>query len=487
MQTLGHIKELAFESVIYGLSGAASRCVVVLLIPVYTRIFAPQEYGVMSLVTTTAALLSIFSILALDDSAHRWYWDTADINDQKTTLASWAWCHMVISLALGGLLFIVSNWLGRTLLNRDDAMVYFRLGAITLPLGVFSTVLVNWLRMKRRPWQAMIFSMCSGLSNILLAIFLVVILRWGLTGVFIAQIATAALGTVIALGLLKDWVDPRKFRWLRLKEMLAYSLPLIPAILAYGTVNVSGFYFVQYFSSLSEVALFQVGSTVAALVALGVSAFQQAWGPFALSIYKKREAKQVYANVLLVYIWLACLVSTAVSLFASELLRIFATQEYIDASRVVGLLAFGHVMIGMRYIAVIGPTIVKRIKAYGLAVTVAAFLTIGLYFLLVPLLGKEGAAVATVIGQATVPIYVFYRSQKLYPIPYRFGVAVEILLFALFLTFLGGRLFVSNLFLTIGIKALLVLVLFSTPFILRLMSFEQARHFLLSLHRGTKE
>lgn len=478
---LKYLKQLTADSLVYGLSGVISRFLAVFLVPIYTRIFSPEDYGVVSLVTATMTLVSILVVLALDNSAHRWYWDTDDVDDRKMTLASWAWCQIIVSLAFAILVFASSSWLGQVLVRRNDAEVYFRLSAVALPLSVLGTVITNWLRMQRRPWVTMFFSLGTSLFNILLTILLVVILRWGLAGVFIAQIATAAIATAIALALLKDWVDPKKFRWLRLKVMLKYAFPMIPAALAYWIVNLSGRYFVQFFSSTSEVGLYQVGSTVASVVALGTGAFQQAWGPFAMSIHKQPEAKQVYANVLLAYMWLSCLISTALALFAPELLRLFTTEAYVGASRVVGLLAFNYVMIGLGYIAAIGPAIVKTTKPYGLAVTVAAGLTIGLNFLLVPHLGKEGSALATLLAQAVVPLYVFYCSQKLYPIPYRFAPAFGILVLAWALVLISEGWHINNLLLEIGKKALLVSLFFPALFVLRIATPKQARQLFATL------
>src|SRR4030042_5145246 len=103
-----YIKKLLSETLIYGLSGVSSGLLTILFVPIYTRIFSPEDYGVMGLVTTTMALLSILIVLSLDNSAHRWFWDTEDIHDRKTTLATWTWCQIVVSLILAGLLFILS-------------------------------------------------------------------------------------------------------------------------------------------------------------------------------------------------------------------------------------------------------------------------------------------------------------------------------------------------------------------------------------------
>ena len=480
MHAFAHLRKLAGESIIYGLSSVISRFLAIFLLPIYTRVFIPEDFGVISLIASTMHLVAMFIVLGLDNSAHRWYWDTENTEDRKKTLASWTWCQISIALVFTFLIWAFSEFLGETLIRREDAKNYFRLSAMALPLGVLGVVITNWLRMQRRPWATVSFSLGTNLFNVLLTVTLVVVFEWGLKGIYIAQLVSAALTTTVAVILMRDWIHPKAFEWLRLKEMTRFAFPMVPASLAYWIVNLSWNYFIQGFSSTAEVGLYQVGNYVASVVALITGAFQQAWGPFAMSIHKEPGAKKVYADVLLAYLWITCFLSVALSLFSHEILMVFTTKSYMGASRVVGILAFNYVGIGLSYIAVIGSAIGKTTKPYGHSILLAAILTIALNLMLVPSLGKEGAALSTLIAQSIVPIYVFYYSQKIYPIPYQFGVGVKIIVFSMGLAFVGGSVPITNPFLEIGMKILLISTFFPALFILRTIDFVEARRFLSS-------
>ena len=146
------VRQLASEAIVYGVSGVISRFLSFLLLPIYTRIFSPEDYGVMSLVSATMMLVSIFVVLALDSSAQRWYWDSDDPEDRKSTLASWAWCQIVVSVVFALFVGLASDTLGQTIVGRGDAGLYFRIAALALPLSVLGGVITNWLRMQRRAW-----------------------------------------------------------------------------------------------------------------------------------------------------------------------------------------------------------------------------------------------------------------------------------------------------------------------------------------------
>lgn len=472
---LKYLRQLLSESVVYGLAATVSRFLSVFLVPVYTRIFTPEDYGVVSLVTSTITVISIFVVLALDNSAGRWYFDTEEVEDQKRTIASWAWCQTAVSLSFAAAIFAASEWLGREIVARPDAGRYFRLAALTLPLSVFGAVLTNWLRMRRRPWVTMIYTLGTNLLVMLLTVLFVVVWRWGLSGIYLGQIAGLSAGTVASLWLLRDWVSPGHFRWRRLREMLRFALPLIPGALAFWIVNFSDRYFVQVYTTTSEVGLYQVGSSLAAFVALITSAFQQAWGPFALSIHKGEDARRVYASVFLAYLWLTSLICTALTLFAPQAIRLLATKQYLGAATVVGFLSFSYVMIGLTYIAAIGPIIRKTSAPTGIAISIAAGLNVALNFLLVPRMGKAGSALATLLSQSFTPVLLFYFSQRLYPIPYRFKSGAALLALSAAVIYLGGHWEFGALWLEIGWKALLLLSFVPALFVMRIVTPGQAR------------
>jgi O-antigen/teichoic acid export membrane protein len=243
------LRALASESVVYGLSGIISRFLTIFLVPIYTRLFTPEDYGVLSLVGSSLAVVSIFVVLGLDNAAHRWFWDTEDDADRRRTIASWAWCQLAVATIVGAGVFVGADALGRSIVGRADAALYFRLVGASLPLTVLGTVASNWLRMQRRPWATTGFALGTSLLTIVVTLALVVWARWGLTGVYAAQLVAYAAASVAAAFLLRSWLDPRRIDLARLRGMLRFALPLIPAGIAYWVVGFADRFFVQAYST----------------------------------------------------------------------------------------------------------------------------------------------------------------------------------------------------------------------------------------------
>src|SRR5688572_22712186 len=102
------LKSLAKDSVIYGISGIVSKMIAVLLVPLYTRIFTPSDYGVINIINTTFLLVGMLAACSLDNSAGRWYYDTQDEVDRKRTFASWFWFQFAVSGGLALMLILIT-------------------------------------------------------------------------------------------------------------------------------------------------------------------------------------------------------------------------------------------------------------------------------------------------------------------------------------------------------------------------------------------
>ncbi len=459
---LKQLKQLGSDSLIYGLSGIVTRMIGIFLIPIYTRLFVPEDYGIINLINTTFYLLGLLVVCALDNSASRWFYDSKDEADHKKTFGSWIWFQFILSTALAVVVIVLSPYLVQTFFKEDGKPIYFILPAVTMVTNMLPGVINNWYRVHSRPVATVIFSVSQTLVTIGLSVLFVIILRWHITGVFAALAISSALFSLVALQQMHGWLSFKYFSKERLQPMLKYAIPFIPAAIAYWLLNSTDSYFLAFFKNNAEVGLFGIGASVASGIVLFTGAFQQAWGPFAFSIMNDDNAKQVYASVFLVYGYVMGFLAASLMLFAPEILMLLTAPAYHDAAWVAGILGYNLVLIGFTYIAVIGTSIAKITAPYGIAMLFATILTVILDIILIPKFGKEGSAIATVAAQLIVPAYLFYRGQKVYPIQYNY---VEVVIAMLSMAFVVVALrFVSfdSLALQIGVKiiACFVMLLF---------------------------
>ncbi len=470
-----YLRQLASESIVYGLTGTATRFITVFLVPLYTRALTPTDYGKMSLVRNTMALLAMCAALSLDSAAHRFYWDSDDTSARKSTLACWAWCHLAITFAATTVMIIFAKDVSVRLVGSESAAGALRFAAAALPLNVLGVVYMNRLRMERRAWAVTRYALTTSVVTVALTALLVLGFRKGIEGVFLAQLLVA-LGTAGFVTIqLRDVIHIRYFQLARLRSMLHYAVPLIPTAIAYWVMDVVDRYFLQAYTTTSQVGIYEIGNSIASVVALGTMAFQQAWIPFALSIHNVPGARSVYATTLVAYVWIGSMACAGATMFAPEALRLLTTQAYYGADSVVGLLAFSYLLMGAASIASLGPAVKKRTISLGVGVIMAAIANIVLNFWLVPWYGKDGAALATLISSVVAPIYLFYHSQKIYPIPFHFGKCLVIVVFAIALIRLAGYAAFDSIWLTAAVKMSLLSLFVPLLFALRIITVSDAR------------
>lgn len=435
MASFGLLKRLVGDSVVYGISGIITRFIAVFLIPIYTRYFTPEDYGIISLITNILTFVSILVVLGMDNSVARWYYDDEDEDDRKRSLNTFFWSCLVIAVGFAGVIAVSRHLISDLVVKEPAAATLFLIAAANLPFTIFIIFTNNVLRIQRKAVATSVFSLTVSLTVISLNIFFIAYLRTGIIGVFYAQFFSSLVAAGLTLFIFRKTLSPFYFDWQRWKEMFLFSLPLVPGSIAFWVINLSGVYFIQSIRNANEVGLYQLGTMIAAAVAMVTGAFQMAWGPFAFSIYKQPHAREFYAKVLVLFLAITCFIGYTVTIFAKEVLMIVATPGFYGADRVAGILSFNYVVISLGYIASIGTGIAKNNWMYGVASLVSAGLIVILNLNLIPIWGKEGAALSTLIAQMVVPVAIFWHAQRLYPIPYNFKKAAMIFFTSLFGSF----------------------------------------------------
>ena len=426
------------ESVIYGLSGIVTSFISIFLIPIYTRIFTPYDYGIIGLLTTTSTLISMFIIFGLDNSVALWYWDRPSEEDRSKTINAWYYFMGVLSLVIGLVFVLFSDFFSELILNTQKYGLLVRIFGFNLVITCFQRIANMWFRIRREPFKAVIYSLCISLLIVALNLLLVVKLRWGLYGSFYSQLIGSAAGFISITVILYRHLNLRYFDFTRLREMIKFSAPLVPASLAFWFMSSASAYFVNlYVADKAEIGLYQVANSVTALLSLGSWAFLQAWSPFALSISKDEKAKNVYSYVLEFYCLIGFFVACLLSMFAKDVLTIFTTDKYLGARYVIGILGFNVIISGLPQILGIGNALAKNNVSFVHSTFIGSAITVGLFNVLIPFMGKEGAAAAILTGNIISVTYMAVKTQKLYYINYRFGRIVFIFLF-----FFGGSLLV---------------------------------------------
>ena len=427
---------LTKDSLVYGLGDAINKSVAIFLVPVYTRIFSTADYGVIDVLATISSMLSLSIILGFTNSQNFYFFKTDNMHDQCTTLSTSFIFRITVGILVGTIAYIFADFISMLVFKNKAYGIYLKIIALTVPLEALKTLFVNIQRLTFAKWKYLLLTVGSGLTTILFIVYLVVIKRVGLIGVFEGRLGGVMVFAVVGFFLAKDYLKI-SFSKSRLWEMAKYSIPLVPLTLALWVLKFSDRYFLLKFSNTSQIGLYSIGNKFALGIAMVVSAFLMAWNPFSFSVAKEDDAKQFYAKVLTYYLTGICFLSILLSLFARELLMLIAQPAYYGGSKVVGLLAFSSIAYGAHHIISIGLALTKKTSLMSLSFIIAAIANIILNYLLIPSFNIMGAACATLISFVIADIFSYFMSQKYYYINYETAKLGKIILFS-GIIYLGG-------------------------------------------------
>jgi O-antigen/teichoic acid export membrane protein len=268
---MSHATELAKNTLILAFGRIFSQFVSFLLLPLYTFVLTPKQYGIIDLIITYVTLLAPLFMLQLDRAAFRYLIDARGDDAQITRVVSSTLAIVVPILAVASAVFLVLNsWL---------RVPYAELIVTAIVATIFSTI---FLQLARGLGRNLIFSIASVLSAFTLLAFtiaLVAVWRWGVEGVLWSTIA-ANLATVVFLFLglrLDHYLSYSAFRRDMQRRLLAFSWPLVPSAISWWFIRTSDRTIIAIFLGVAANGLYAAASKYTVMFLALYSIFDLSW------------------------------------------------------------------------------------------------------------------------------------------------------------------------------------------------------------------
>lgn len=373
------------------------------MIPIYTRVLQPEDYGVLeilSLTTDVVSMLAGFGIgLAVIRTLYRY-----DREDEKHLVASSAALLLTSAfavIAILGLIFaepLAAVLLGRTSAGASAGLV--RLTVLGMAAGSLIEVPMAMLRARQRSSDVVLVGVARLLISLTLNIVLVVVLRLGVAGVLWSTLVTSLLvGGWLSWRLLRE--SGLRISAVIVRQLVAFGAPLAVWNLASFTMHYSDRYFLRTYGTLDDVGLYALSYKLAMLLPLLVAGpFSDIWIPKSLEIERTEgaAAPQVLQSIVGYYNVLLVTVALGIALFAGDAIRLMTGPAFHPAAEPVPLLVLAMVLFGYRAIGQLGALIRGRSDLIAIGTVIAALTALALNFLLIPRMGIMGAAAATALG-----------------------------------------------------------------------------------------
>ncbi len=445
------LKQLAGETAVYGLSTILARIINFLFVPFYTRLLTTANYGVVTEFMAYIAVLQVILVMGLETGCFRF---ANREGEQPNRVYSSALAMVsAVSFAFLALMTVFAGPLAR-LLGYDgygSCMMY--MGGI-LAMDSITAILFAKLRQEHRAVKFAVFKTVKILvetgANILLFFPFVSFCSrraaslgvdpsaltpsdvWLLhfispTPDFSYVIFAIFLSCIVcALLFIPDLLRLNfEFDGRLLRQMLAYSLPLMVAALP-GIVNdfidriLFRFLDTNAGQWQSSLGVFQAAVKLAVIMNLFIQMFRFAAEPFFFQRAKDRGSRELYARVMELFTAFCGLVFLGV-IYYIDIISLLLGRDFRGGVGVVPIMLLSYMILGMLFnvsmwYKLSGKTnMAIWITSAGLVVTVI----VNLVFM--PKYSYWAAAFGHLASYVTMFILSAVLGQKHWPVPYRWG------------------------------------------------------------------
>lgn len=391
---MGQRSKYLFKNVgILAISNFSSKVLVFLLVPLYTSVLSTSEYGTYDLIVSTVSLLYPILTVNIVDAVMRF---SMENSYKKEETASIGIKYVIASIIIFGIGFSIVCFTN-IFPDLTGLGIYIFLYYLFYVLNQYFIQLAKGLeRVKDMGIAGVISTIVMLAANIILLL----VLKKGLAGFFIANILAQAIPVFyyfIRLRFWKmlTWVDRRSHLE---KEMIVYCVPLICTVLGWYVNSTADKYTVAFMCGVAANGLLSVAYKIPSIINTLQGIFMQAWQISAIKEYGGDSTSRFYGQT---FAYLNVLMSSACSgliIMSKPLARILYANEFYQAWQYVPFLLISSVLNCAS--GLVGPILSakKDSKSMALSAIYGACANIILNIILVYLIGVQGAAIATVVS-----------------------------------------------------------------------------------------
>ncbi len=422
------------DTAIYGMSSIIGRFLNWCLVPLYTKMFPAEEYGVVTFVYAVVALALIVLTYGMETGFFRF------ANHERWQDPKLVYSTSLISLATTSIAFVVAVLL---FLNpATEAMQcqghpsYVIVMAVCVAIDAFTAIPFSYLRYQKRPIRFAYVKLVNIGLNIGLNIFFILccpaIMRvapqtiswfynpaYGVGYIFMANLLSSAVTLVMLAPELRGltW----RFNGKLWREMINYSAPLLVLGIA-GIMNQT--LDKVLYPSLADPAtameglgIYGANYKIAIVMVMFIQAFRFAYEPFIFAQSKDKNSYQAYRDAMKYFCIFSLMIFMGV-MFYLDILKYFIAPNYFVGLKVVPIVMMAELFFGIFFNLSLWYKLTDKtvwgmyFSLFGLAITVI------LNIVLVPRFGYMGCAWAAFFCYGSMMVASYFVGKAKHPIGY---------------------------------------------------------------------
>ena len=396
-------KRLFSNTLIFAIGTFGSKLLVFFLMPLYTNVLTDAEYGTSDLLQQSANLLVPLVSFGITDAVIRFGLDRKVPNSEVLSTG-------LLTLLSGFVLLFLFYPLLTMIPGLDGYTNLLCIFVITSSLRLLFQQFV------RAKGHIKLYAVDGILSTALTLLFTIIFLLgfdWGVNGYLAAIVCADGCSCLFLVfnGRILHYFHPTLLRgsstW---KDMLRYSIPMIPNTVFWWVTTVSSRYIITAILGEGANGLYAAAYKWPSAIILISTIFMNAWQMSAITEEKGRA--RFFTQVFHSLSSLVFIVGSFLILFAKVITSIMVADSYYESWRFVPLLSVATVYSCM--VTFLGTVyIVNKKSILSLATTAAgAVVNVILSFILISYFGVNGAAFAMFASYFVVFLLRAYDTKR---------------------------------------------------------------------------
>jgi len=432
---LNSLKKLAGDTAIYGVSSIVGRFLNWWLVPYYSNVFPPSEYGVVGNLYAYMTFMLVLLTYGMETGYFRF---ASRADDKKLVYSSSLISMFVTSASFLLVVFTFSDNIAHWM-EYGDHPEYISWIAMIMAFDAFASIPFAKLRIESRPIKFAFLKLVNILANIFFNIFFISIcpailkgnpesfIRYvysediGVGYVFISNLIASAITLVM---LVPDLQIKLRFSKLLLKEMIWYSFPILVVGIA-GMVNQNIDKILipklvpDELGPMEQVGIYAANYKLAVLMNMFIQAFRYAFEPFFFSQVKSENNKRGYALILKYFVIFGLLIFLGISLFLDLFRQLGILGEgYLSGLKVVPIVLMANLFLGIYYTLSLWYKLTDKTRFGAYFALIGAVLSLLINIIFIPKYGYMASAWAVLICFVVMTVLSYFVGQKYFPVNY---------------------------------------------------------------------
>lgn len=395
---MGKLKLFIENFFVYGLGGIISKIIPLIMVPIITRLMPSSDYyGLSDLSNTVVSFASALAIMGMYDAMYRMFFEKDDEEYKKSICSTALIFTLFTSLLVFVFLVMLKEQIAQWFFSDRKYSYIVYISAMATFVGATNSIISAPTRMQNK---RTIFLITNTLSPV---ISYAVSIPMLLAGYYTIALPLAAVISGVTMELAfaflnHSWFGFKRFDFSLLKQLLVIAIPLLPNFLIYWVFNSCDKVMITNMVGIGAAGIYSVGSKLGNASQLIYTAFAGGWQYFAFSTMK--DDNQVKSNSMIFeYLGVISFVSAAfICALSYQIFRILFTEEYLSGYIVAPYLFLAPLMQMLFQVAANQFLVVKKTWPNMFILSIGALANIAINYFIIPVLGIEGASLATLMG-----------------------------------------------------------------------------------------